>query len=258
MVLQDTTVSEILFCSKIYPKPAAALPAAARHAHALIYFVEGEGEYVYEDKAYRFAPGSVVFLPKGRPYLIRRFSASQLIYVDFLTADDALLSPFSKAYPNAAQFRDVFTALASQYKQKRVGYQAEMMSALYKLIAMLQAAERVSYFPSVKYQKIAAAVDCINRNYTNGTLRVSALAEMSGMSTRYFGELFSAFFGVPPKTYILRMQLETAKNLLLSSDEPVGDIAVVCGFVDVYSFSKIFKRETGKTPSAFRKAGTAL
>lgn len=258
MILQDMTVSEILFCSKIYPKPAAALPAAARHAHALIYFIEGEGEYVYDGKAYPFAPGSVVFLPKGRPYLIRRFSASQLIYADFLTADGALLSPFSKAYPNAAQFRDVFTALASLYRQKRVGYQAEMMSALYKLIAMLQVAERVSYFPGVKYQKIAAAVDCINKNYANGQLRISALAEMSSMSTRYFGELFSVFFGVPPKTYILRMQLETAKNLLLSSDESVGGIAAACGFSDVYSFSKIFKRETGKSPSAFRKAGNAL
>lgn len=258
MLFQDIAVSEITFCSKIYPKPAALLPATARHAHALIYFVEGEGEYIYDNKAYAFTSGSVVFLPKGRKYLIRRFSASQLVYVDFLTADDAPLSPFSKSYPNAAQFRDAFSALLSLYKQKRVGYQAEMMSILYKLIAMLQTAEHTSYFPGVKYRKIAAAVDCINQNYASGTLRVCALAEMSGMSTRYFSELFSAFFGVPPKTYILRMQLETAKNLLLSSDETIGNIAAVCGFADMYSFSKIFKRETGKTPSAFRKSGAAL
>ncbi|MBQ6893519.1 MAG: helix-turn-helix transcriptional regulator [Clostridia bacterium] len=258
MFMQDASVSKILYCSKIYTKPVDALPNDGRHAHALVYFVEGESDYVYQDKTYSVSPGSLLFLPKNEKYVIRRYSTAQCIYVDFLTSEDIPLLPFVKNYPNSNQFRDVFVNLLSLYKQKRIGYEAEMKSVLYRIISMIQIADRTAYFPDAKYQKIAVAVDYINNNYCNGQIRISKLAEMSGVSTRYFGELFSVFFGVPPKEYIICMQLETAKNMLISSDETVGNIAETCGFSDVYYFSKIFKKEVGETPSTFRKVNKIL
>lgn len=258
MFLQGTPVSEVLYCSKIYTKPVNALANNGRYAHALVFFIEGNSDYAYEDRAYSVSPGSVLFLPKGKGYVIRRFSTSQCIYVDFLTSEDTELSPFVKNYPNTSQFRDVFLNLLSVHKQKRIGYEAEMMSLLYRLISMIQIADRTAYLPDIKYQKISAAVEYINKNYCNGQLRISKLAELSGVSVRYFNELFSVFFGVSPKEYIIRMQLETAKNLLISSTDPVSDIAFACGFSDVYYFSKVFKKSTGETPSAFRKANTIL
>ena len=133
-----------------------------------------------------------------------------------------------------------------------------MMSLLYKLISMIQIADMAAYFPDVKYQKIAPSVDYINKNYCSGDVKISKLAEISGVSVRYFNELFSAFFGVSPKEYIIRMQLETARNLLLSTSDSISDIADACGFLDVYYFSKIFKKEVGETPSAFRKVNKSL
>ena len=80
------------------------------------------------------------------------------------------------------------------------------------------------------------------------------LAEISGVSTRYFNELFSVFFGVSPKEYIVRMQLDTARNLLATSDDSIGRIASACGFGDVYYFSKVFRKSLGMQPLAFRRA----
>ncbi|MBQ8837334.1 MAG: helix-turn-helix transcriptional regulator [Clostridia bacterium] len=258
MFLQHVPVSKILYCSKIYTKPDIIDVSGGRHAHALVFFIEGNCDYVYGDKVYSASAGSVLFLPYGREYVIHRFSMAQCIYVDFLTCGDADAEPFVKNYPNSSQFRDVFGVLLSLYRQKKIGYEAEMMSALYKLISMIQTADRTAYFPGVKYQKIADAVEHINKNYCSGNLRISSLAKLSGVSTRYFAELFSVFFGVSPKEYILRMQLETAKNLLISTDDSISSIAEVCGFSDVYYFSKIFKKELGETPSMFRKVNKAL
>ena len=257
MFLQNTAVSKILYCSKIYTKPQKMLANNGRHAHALVYFISGESDYIYDGKVYSATAGSVLFLPKGRGYAINRHSHSECLYVDFLTVNDVEFSPFVKKYPNSNQFRDVFLSLLSSFKQKRIGYEGEMMSRLYKLVSMIQVAERLAYLPDAKYQRIAAAVDYINKNYCS-QIKISTLAEISGVSTRYFGELFSAFFGVAPKEYIIRMRLESAKNLLISSDIPISEIAEVCGFSDVYYFSKIFKKEIGETPTLFRKYNKVL
>lgn len=84
------------------------------------------------------------------------------------------------------------------------------------------------------------------------------LAEISGVSTRYFNELFSVFFGVSPKEYIVRMQLDTARNLLATSDDSIGRIASACGFGDVYYFSKVFRKVMGMSPSEYRKSNKVL
>ncbi len=258
MFLYNTPISRILYCAKIYPGPTPELFSTERHSHALVYFMEGRGEYIYGEKAYAVQAGTLLFLPKGKQYTIRRFASTQCIYIDFLTCEDLDLGPFSKNYPNGAQFRDLFISLLSLYRQKRHGFESEMMSLLYKLISMIQVADQVSYFPGIKYQKIAAAVEYIHLHYCDGQIRIAKLAELSGVSTRYFNELFSVFFGVSPKEYIIRMQLETAKSLLLSSERPIGEIAETCGFGDVYYFSKVFRKEVGETPSAFRKANKLL
>ena len=127
-----------------------------------------------------------------------------------------------------------------------------------KIISMIQVADRLAYFPDLRYQKIAPAIDYINANYISGEVRISKLAEKCMVSTRYFAELFSAYFGVSPKEYIIRMQIESAKNLLISSDMPIGEVAESCGFSDVYYFSKIFKKEVGDTPTSFRKVNKVL
>lgn len=258
MFLHNTPIAKILYCAKIYPTPTQNQFASDRPSHALVYFPEGHCDYTYDDKTYTVQAGSLLFLPKGKAYTINRFTPTQCIYIDFQTCEDLDLAPFVKNYPNTPQFRDMFTALLSAYRQKRHGYESEMMSLLYKLISMIQIADQVSYFPGVKYQKIAAAVDYIHLHYCEGQIRVTKLAELSGVSTRYFNELFSVFFGVSPKEYIIRMQLETAKSLLLSTERPIGEIAEMCGFGDVYYFSKVFRKELAETPSTFRKANKLL
>lgn len=258
MFLQNTPIDKILYCSKIYTKPAKNLTNSGRPSHALVFFIEGHCDYIYDGKVYLTSPQSLLFLPKNKAYTINRHEHAQCIYIDFLTCEDVDLDPFVKSYTHSSQFRDIFFSLLSLYKQKRIGYEAEMMGLLYKLISMIQVADITVYLPNIKYQKISDAVEYINKNFASGQIKIPDLAKMSGVSTRYFSELFSGFFGVSPKEYILRMQLESAKSLLISSNESINSISDICGFSDVYYFSKMFKKATDKTPSEFRKANSVL
>jgi len=87
----------------------------------------------------------------------------------------------------------------------------------------------------------------IGRNLT-----VRDVAEAVNIHDRYLYNLFIQIEGTSPKEYILRRKLETAEDLLIHTALPVSEIAQAAGFVDVYGFSRLFKRKRGLSPTDYR------
>lgn len=80
------------------------------------------------------------------------------------------------------------------------------------------------------------------------------LGELAGTSIRHFERAFRQAIGVPPHAYILRKRVARSQNLLLS--EPgltIDEIAVRAGFSSSSHLSSTFRRQTGYSPSAFRR-----
>lgn len=59
-----------------------------------------------------------------------------------------------------------------------------------------------------------------------------------------------------PYKYLLEYRLQQAAERLLSTDDPIGRIALDTGFRQVSLFGKYFKEKTGLTPKAYRAAGS--
>ena len=76
-----------------------------------------------------------------------------------------------------------------------------------------------------------------------------------GISTRYLYRICTQLTGQSPKQLIDGILMGGIKQALLSGVRPIGDIALDYGFEDPTAFGQYFKRHTGSTPSAFRKAG---
>ena len=76
-----------------------------------------------------------------------------------------------------------------------------------------------------------------------------------GISTRYLYRICTQLTGQSPKQLIDGILIGGIKQALLSGVRPIGDIAMDYGFEDPTAFGQYFKRHTGSTPSAFRKAG---
>lgn len=83
-------------------------------------------------------------------------------------------------------------------------------------------------------------------------LDVHEFAEHFGMSVPALTDVLKRKFGKTPYQYYLAVKIEIAKKMLASSDAPVDDIAERLCFTDRTHFSKLFKRETGQSPSKFR------
>lgn len=87
----------------------------------------------------------------------------------------------------------------------------------------------------------------------SGDLSVDVLANTVNLSRPYFSEVFIKSVGKSPSFYVLLERLKKARFLLCTTDMPILEIASACGYYDVSSFIRVFKKHEGVTPYAFRK-----
>lgn len=84
-------------------------------------------------------------------------------------------------------------------------------------------------------------------------INTRTLSEQFGLVPSYLSKLFKDYKGISPSDYLLRLRIEKAKELIASQpDFLTKDIAESIGFSDPLYFSKIFKKETGMTPSEYK------
>jgi len=81
---------------------------------------------------------------------------------------------------------------------------------------------------------------------------VEEMAAAAGLSRAHFSREFRRAFGEPPHAYLLTRRLERAAALLRNTDRPVVEICLDVGLTSVGSFTTSFKRNFGKTPTAYR------
>jgi AraC-like DNA-binding protein len=91
------------------------------------------------------------------------------------------------------------------------------------------------------------------RDWEDEPLSVSAVARASGLSGFHFIRLFKAMFGETPHRYRSRAQIEKAKHLLILTDLSITDVCMSIGFSSVGSFSTLFLRRVGMSPSEFQR-----
>ena len=96
-------------------------------------------------------------------------------------------------------------------------------------------------------------VDRYLREHLEHPVRVDELAELVSLSVSHFYRVFKETFGSTPHAYIIRLRLELAQKLMLTTEMPLSEIALACGLADQSHLSKLFRREVGETPNAWRR-----
>ena len=78
-------------------------------------------------------------------------------------------------------------------------------------------------------------------------------AKESGISYPHFRRLFHDTFKTPPARFLLLKRLEKSAAMLRSGGGKIEGIAELCGFYDLYHFSKIFRKYYGTAPGQYRR-----
>ncbi|GAA3618554.1 AraC family transcriptional regulator [Microlunatus ginsengisoli] len=90
------------------------------------------------------------------------------------------------------------------------------------------------------------------REHLAAPVDVSALAELAGFSPSHFSARFKAVTGFSVTEYVKRLRMARARQLLITSDHTVAEIAAAVGYADAFYFSRQFHAVSGLSPRAFR------
>ena len=102
-----------------------------------------------------------------------------------------------------------------------------------------------------QYKKVCLGRDYLTKNYA-GCFDLSEVANYSCMSKYHFCRIFSEVFGESPYQYISKIRVDHAKRLLITSKLSINDICESVGYTSVGSFSLLFRKKTGMSPTQYR------
>jgi transcriptional regulator GlxA family with amidase domain len=99
-------------------------------------------------------------------------------------------------------------------------------------------------------RKVAAHVEAS----LDDSIGVDDLAALARLSVSQFSRAFKQSFGQAPHGYVMARRIARAQALMLGAREPLSQIAAAVGLADQAHLSKLFRRFTGETPNAWRRA----
>jgi AraC-like DNA-binding protein len=90
---------------------------------------------------------------------------------------------------------------------------------------------------------------------TNLNLSLKGISETLQVHPAYLSREFSKYFDdLSFGDYIRKLRIDKAIQLLTTTDNSLTEIAYLTGFSDQSHFTRIFKKHTGKSPSAYKKS----
>jgi AraC family transcriptional regulator len=84
-------------------------------------------------------------------------------------------------------------------------------------------------------------------------ISLQEVAASVGLSVGHFSTAFKQSLGVAPHAWLRRQRIERAKILLNDPDLDLSHLAIILGYANQSSLGVAFKRETGVTPTQWRK-----
>jgi AraC-like DNA-binding protein len=96
-------------------------------------------------------------------------------------------------------------------------------------------------------------LDC----YYDTPITIAQLSREVALSPYYLIRLFRRVYRQTPHQYLVQQRIARAKELLRNTDLPITEICVAVGFESLGSFSALFRKAAGISPSAYRSSAQA-
>lgn len=99
--------------------------------------------------------------------------------------------------------------------------------------------------------------DYLEQHIQDPDLKIDELSSAVNMGRSAFQTKIKELTGRTPGDFVKQMRIDRAEYLLINSQDNVNQIAYATGFSDPKYFSRVFKKETGMTPSQYRNERTS-
>lgn len=232
--------------------------------HNLVHFIlKGKGQY--------FVNGETYSLKQGDAFLIRPNETTYYIaddrepweyaWVAFGGSDvDALLNMcsfskdslvfISKQTTTSKEYSDNILNLIRIFHEDHYNEPA-LLSCFYSVFSRMVKKETNNIY-NTKELFYKEACYYIHQNYSYD-IHINGIASFIGINRTYLYKIFMDMDNISPKQYLIQYRLQVATNMLYDTNMSITEIAISCGFRELTSFTRLFTKYKGVSPSQFRK-----
>lgn len=238
---------------------AGSLRANGRVDVGLQYIAAGRGYYREDGVVHTVPAGHVLLHFPGvrQDYFFKAADAATLRFVHFTGTAAALLSPLESektvviAVRDTARFEQTFSRMIAAYNAHEPYFETTCAGYLLVLLSLLLQSVRAGA-PGSRHTALDAVCSYMHLHF-NEPIDLDRYAAMCYVSRDRFMHLFKAGTGVSPYHFQLRIRMERAAEMLTYTGVSVAACAAAVGFHDPAYFCRVFKKFTGKMPSAYKK-----
>lgn len=217
------------------------------------FVLSGSGTLEIGGKTHPLTAGQMFFIPPGVKMRYYPNQSDPWEYVWFALNKEpaeqfSALLHFSERQPikEMRYFQKIKNALGRMLHNLRDGggyYGA--LSCFYEIVEICTA--------STPPTGILGVREHIDETFALPAFSVEQLCRDVGISHAHLLRQFKGAYGVTIKKYVIQKRINLACELLLTTDLPVGSVALSCGFSDEMHFMKTFKSEMGISALQYRK-----
>lgn len=148
------------------------------------------------------------------------------------------------------QFETLYAAVVSAFSDSALTHVSVELARILCLANSLRTGRHAKSRQSE--QRILASIEYITRHYDRPH-NLEELARQASLSVPHYVALFRKQTGTSPMCYLTRVRLRHACELLDRTGMSISEVAKAVGYEDAFYFSRVFRRNSGYSPSNYRK-----
>ncbi len=216
--------------------------------HIMGVYFGGRARHFFADRELLLSDNTVFFFNRDEDYSVIEEEKGLALAIHFTTEEAIETKSFAVRVSNIGEFSRLFDKIEAEVLSKN-RYLA-LIKDFYAFSELVQGVYEKSFFKTDK--RISGAEEYILMHFKE-TDCLERAAALTGLSRRRFNELFKKHYNASPAAYVTYLKIKSAKELLRYEKASVSRAAELSGFSDMYYFSKVFKKETGLTPTEYKK-----
>jgi len=256
-------------------------PVFRTNYYSFIFVKSGKGNYTTDEQTFEYSSRTIYFTNPGHikafefyeleeAYLITfseeflKTNIHQNVFAEFPFLLSETVPPQNPSEQQYEEIERIYLQILSEYRSDSLYKEKIIGSLLVTLLLKIKALFWQNYLPLEEGNNQSRIVKTFKenlekhykdlaKNHVEKIFQPQDYASLQQLNPSYFSQVIKSKTGKSPSSWINGKTTSYAKALLQNTAKTIKEITFALGFSETSHFSNFFKKQTGLSPSAYRK-----